>query len=79
MTSRPRRPRPTQRVRNTTDLPVGDYRVLVDQTSLPGGLTQTYDDDASSGGSLDHRSGVITLTSTTPYLVADFVWHWVAR
>lgn len=55
-----------------TDLPVGDYRVLVDQTSLPGGLTQTYDDDASSGGSLDHRSGVITLTSTTPYLNADF-------
>lgn len=46
--------------------------MLVDQTSLPGGLTQTYDDDASSGGSLDHRSGVITLTSTTPYLNADF-------
>ena len=53
-------------------LPLGHYRVAVDPASLPGGLSQTYDDDAGSGGSLDHRSGVITLSNSTPYLGADF-------
>ncbi|MGE0881810.1 MAG: SdrD B-like domain-containing protein [Acidimicrobiia bacterium] len=53
-------------------LPAGQYRVRVDSATLPGGLTPTYNDDATSGVNLDHRSSTITLGSPATYLNADF-------
>ena len=56
-----------------TDLPTGRYRVGVDTTTLPPGMTATFNDDApnTSDPDLDDESGVITLTSSG-YLAADF-------
>jgi uncharacterized repeat protein (TIGR01451 family)/fimbrial isopeptide formation D2 family protein len=51
-----------------TDLPTGRYRARVDTATLPGGTTPTFDDDAT----LDHASGIVTLSSNTGYLGADF-------
>lgn len=51
-----------------SNLPTGDYRVVVDPTTLPAGMAQTYDD----GGPLDHTSGIVTLNSSAGYLAADF-------
>ncbi|MFN6118928.1 MAG: SdrD B-like domain-containing protein, partial [Actinomycetes bacterium] len=50
------------------DLPTGDYRVVIDTTTLPAGMANTFDDD----GNEDSRSGIVTLTSSTGYLGADF-------
>jgi large repetitive protein len=57
-----------------SNLPTGQYRVRVDPTTLPAGMTPTFNDDAPNlvDPDLDHRSGVITLTSSTGYLAADF-------
>ncbi len=51
-----------------SDLPTGQYRVRIDPTSLPSGLTPSYNDDPT----LDHVSGTVSLTSTTGYTGADF-------
>ena len=50
-----------------TDLFAGDYTVTVDLTTLPPGLTQTYDLD----GTLDSQTGV-TLAQGEIFLAADF-------
>jgi len=57
-----------------SNLPTGDYRVRVDTTTLPAGMTPTFNDDApnTSDPDLDHRTGVITLISSVGYLSADF-------
>jgi fimbrial isopeptide formation D2 family protein/uncharacterized repeat protein (TIGR01451 family) len=57
-----------------SNLPTGQYRVRVDPTTLPAGMTPTFNDDAPSTADpdLDDRSGVITLNSSTGYLAADF-------
>ncbi len=56
------------------DLPTGDYRVRVDTTTLPLGMTPTFNDDAPNlaDPDLNHVSGLITLNSSTGYLLADF-------
>ncbi len=57
-----------------SNLPTGDYRVRVDTTTLPTGMAPTYNDDApnTADPDLDHRTGLITLNSSTGYLDADF-------
>ncbi|MFN8021235.1 MAG: SdrD B-like domain-containing protein [Acidimicrobiales bacterium] len=51
-----------------SNLPTGRYRVRIDSTSLPAGMTPTHNDD----GVLDHLSSTVTLNSSTGYLLADF-------
>ena len=51
-----------------SNLPTGQYRVRIDPTSLPAGLTPTYNDDPT----IDHVSGIANLNSSTGYLGADF-------
>ena len=57
-----------------SNLPTGDYRVRVDTTTLPAGVAPTFNDDApnTADPDLDHRTGLITLVSSTGYLAADF-------
>jgi hypothetical protein len=43
------------------NLPLGDYRVLVDAGTLPPGLTQTFELDGTTNGNVD-----VTLTAGTP-------------
>ena len=51
-----------------SNLPTGRYRVRIDPTSLPAGMTPTHNDDVVT----DHLSSTITLNSSAGYLLADF-------